>query len=637
MNIRNIAIVLLAVSVAVLALLLLTAAPAPGAEVAGPRSLDILEIGRAGGYGYAALSYSGDANITMLAYDSPPLKKVTIINDPDAVGNGNVSWFLDNLSGLKDYGFDVSITNNRVLGHGIFVVPAGAMPSYVLDDLLGNVTDGIVVFVGRPDIVLRDGGVKKEDWYSALDERQRGRVVLYGVTPDEFIENGSSNSSSLFLDVLDNAWAVRSRADTALSGNGTYTAVLSMNGSGYLRLIAEIGDKAGMVDSAGMSAPAVVITPTPESVFPWEKATLDFGLNKTNGTPTLTVLKDGQEVYSKELARVREENFFPERVQLTEPGNHVIRVTDNSGVIASGIIHVKDLQVAYEGSSGTSYLFNITVDGVPLDKGEAEVHLTNSTMEKTFYISGGELAVPAQLHQGANVFSISLLGTEKDVPVEYAQEGVADVYIKYGIPGIILVVAVYFGARMSRRPVYVIRVGEFAGEIRKEVRLRPQKALSLFKAIRKELGIGNTPLSAHEFAIALKRHVTEGADVTEGNVEEILQGLVKRGMLESHRQYYQLKGEGDVRRNSMVRRIRDKLIEAGVGFRTKGRRFVTEHLEIGFFGDKFSGNAAVVVEDPQELETIYSSLGQKELAALRVKLANGVVRFVTLDKLDDVL
>jgi len=74
-----------------------------------------------------------------------------------------------------------------------------------------------------------------------------------------------------------------------------------------------------------------------------------------------------------------------------------------------------------------------------------------------------------------------------------------------------------------------------------------------------------------------------------------------------------------------------------VPFKAKGRRFVTDHLEIGFFGDKFVKSAAVVVEDPQELESIYASLGQKELAALRVKLANGVLRFVTLDKLDDVL
>jgi len=635
MTLRDMAVVLLFAlgALALAALLLTPAQQGAGAVTGGPQRLEILEVGRAGDYGYAVVDYEGSPNVTLLAYHSPPLRKVTILNEPGAIAGGSLARFISDLSPLQAYGFTVDVSANKALGHGIFVVPTGALPSYVLDDLRYNATDATVIYIGRTDLVLSSSGVTQEDWYSALDQRQLSRLIIHNTTPDQFIEGNASLSD----EVLENGWAVRSRLDSALSGEGRHTLIVPMNGSEYVRLIASLGGKVAMVDSARMRQRGIPITPSPPSIFPWEKTAIEFSLNKTNGTAMLSISLDGKEVYSKPLSRVREENYFVERPQLNGSGNHVIRVTDNSGIIGGGILHVKDLRVDYLGSSGFSYNFNVTVDGTPVDSGEAAVHLDNSTLSKKFYISGGLLTVPAQLQQGVNVFDISFLGTERHVEVAYSREGLADVYLKYGIPGLLLVVIIYFGARMTRKPVYVIRVGEAAGEIRKEVKMPPQKALSVFRSIRKELGIGKNPITAHEFSLAIKRHVTEGADVTEGNVEELLQRMVKLGLLESHKQYYQLKGEGDVKRNAMMRRIRDKLIESGIAFRMRGGCFVTSQVEIGLFGERFSRNAVVVIEDQHELDSIHAGLTQKQLAALQVKLANGVLRLVPLDRLADVL
>jgi hypothetical protein len=334
---------------------------------------------------------------------------------------------------------------------------------------------------------------------------------------------------------------------------------------------------------------------------------------------------------------VSDGNYFAKDLVLKEPGNHIIRITDNSGTIGSGVVHVKDLRISYAGASGVFYYFNITVDGKPLDNTRADVHLGNPNKTKALYISDGILSVPADLQKGNNTFNFTLLGTSKAISIENSQESIADFYIRYGVPGMLIVIAVFFIARMSRRPLYILRIGEGASEIRKDVHMSVQVALGVFGFVRKEMGIGRWPLTAHEFALGIKRHVTDGADVTEGNVEDILQRLVKTGMLESYRQYYQPKGEGDARRNALSRMVRDKLIQAGLSFKRRSGIFMTDRFELGFFGDEFIGNAIVIIEDKHELDSIFSMADQKRLAQLRLKAANGTLQFLTIEQLDDAL
>ncbi len=631
MKLRYAVLAILIAAAAITVLALFAPPSQPAAAGNGSGYFTITGLGRAGDYGYAYLDLNGTVNVTLLSYLSPPLARVVIFNDSAAPGN--VSPFVQDLMPLEDYGMNVSVTGAEMLVNGTVVVAAtGAMPYYILEDLRYGTTDAVIVYVGKPDLVLGNG-VTQEDWYSELNASQRARVVLYDKSPDEFVDA----NLSLRNDILENSWAVAQRANALVSGNGMQTYSLDMNGSEYLRAIAVTDGQEGFVDSGRLPAPKIAVDISPQSLFPWEKCDISFSLGQTFGDAVMNVTDEGAVVYTKDLGSVTETNYFPERIQLSEPGDNILLISDDSGVLGGGIIHVKDLEIGYLGQEGVSYLFNVTVDGAPVDNEEATVHLGNSTLEKEFYVSEGVLMVPAQLQQGNNTFHMSLLGTERDVSVGYSQLSLEGVYITYGIPCLILVVLIYFGARMTRRPVYVLRVGETVGEIRKDVGMGVDTALSLFKSARKELGIGHSPITAHEYSVALKRFVTDGADVTDGNVEEILQRLVRKGFLESYRQHYQLKGEGDVKRNAMVRMIRDRLIQAGVAFRMRGRHFVTDRMEIGFFGDKFTKNAAAVIEDQREMSSILDAMDAKSLAALRIRMANGTFRFITLEQLDEVL
>jgi hypothetical protein len=381
----------------------------------------------------------------------------------------------------------------------------------------------------------------------------------------------------------------------------------------------------------------LVLTPNPASIFPWQTSTLEFSLGPTNGTAFLSVSKDGNEVLHDTLRRVTDENVFLENLQFSDPGDYVLNVTDNSGTIASGILHVEDLEVSLQQHIGTTYVFSLTVDGAPLTDTQAQVWLNNASTKGTFYVSGGSMTVNAQLNPGANVFNINLLGNVVQVPVENNSDQLFDFYLKFGLPGLVLVLFIYFGARISRKPTYTLRVGDSATYIREEVHLPLAAALEAFKSARTELHLANEPITPHEFSIELKRHITNGADVTEGNIETILKSLVKSGRLESHREYYQLKGEGNVKLNVLRRMVKEKLIEDGIEFTESGHKFVTKDHEIGFLGDKFVKKAIIVVDSDSEIKDLVGRMNDSEKAMLRIKQANDLLVFVPIDRLGGAL
>jgi hypothetical protein len=372
-------------------------------------------------------------------------------------------------------------------------------------------------------------------------------------------------------------------------------------------------------------------------MYPWQTSTLLFALNKTNGTAFLSIDKDGKEILRELLRRVSDENVFLEKLNYEEPGEYIITVEDNSGVIATGLLHVYDLDIKLAERSGMVYTFDVIVDGEPVKSADAYVRLGESTEGRRYYVNNGKMTLTAKLEQGLSTFNVDIFGTT--IPVEYdnRRENLFDFYLKYGAPGLLLILAVYFGARISRRPTYRLRFGDTATFVRQEMRIPVERAIESFRKIRSDMNIGRVPITPHEFTVSLKRYLTNGADITEGNVEEILKNLVKAGRLEGYREYYQMRGEGDIKRNTLRRMIREKLIQNGTMFTERDGKFVTESYEIGFYGQKFNKKGFIVVEDKSEARRILSNLSDADSARLRLMRANDMVELVPIDRLEDVL
>lgn len=596
--------------------------------------LSVLKMGRAGEHGYAVFSFEGTGNVTLVGHDSKPSRTVKIIADDEGIETGRFDEFASLVTReLTTYGYTVEVTEKKVLGDDVYIVATGALPSYVLSDIQHNVSTGIVVYLGSTDLLIREG-IVREDWYNSLSEEQKNRIFVYDTTLDSYVEE---EGTSITNDILENGWSKTGSRTHLLSGKGITTRSVRIGSARYLRVIYDIGDKRGIVDSVELSPDPMTLTPSPNSVYPWQKSDLMITLNKTNGTAFLSIEKDGGAMREEKLGRVVEENVFPQKFLFEEPGDYIITVYDNSGTIASGLLHVKNFTIALEESRGYDYFFSVLVDDEPLSGAEATVSIGDSDIKRDFFVSEGTLVVRADLQDGVNTFNFEMLGTTLHHDVFYSPSGIVDVYLKYGIPGLLLILIVYIGARFSRKSVYTIRFSEYARDARPEMRISSDQLVAAFRRIRKDMNIRKSPINTDEFSVALKRYITNGAEITAGNLDELLASLEKKGVIEGHLGYYQLSGEGDIRSNSIMRMIREKLIENGVKFKEKKGKFVTRDYELGLFGSRFSGKAYVVVSDRSEIRSIMNSLDENRKAEIMLKQSNGILTFVPIRKLGEYL
>ncbi len=103
-----------------------------------PSFYEVIEKGKAGEYGYLVISYRGKGNITLLALKEMPKKRVVVFDYEEAVGERVANSIYQKLLPLKEYGYEVEITNQTAIGEDIYIIPTGAMPSRILFNIRNN-------------------------------------------------------------------------------------------------------------------------------------------------------------------------------------------------------------------------------------------------------------------------------------------------------------------------------------------------------------------------------------------------------------------------------------------------------------------------------------------------------------------
>jgi hypothetical protein len=615
----------------------------------------IQDFGRAGDNAYLVYTGEGTGVIKIIGLASPPQQRV-IVYGAEGIGNSRLPELEKHLEALTDYNISVTIlnasdiagkttaqktffgkdqtqANSPILQGGILIVPTGAMPEWVLTQLDNDKTT-VVIYFGETDLIIRST-TKKEDWYSALPQEEKDRILVKTGTLDDYLANG--NVKMLLDEIAENRWAIRSYVIiNATKTEEIRTAIIDINGSKYFRIIPAIKDLQGAFDYP--VPPRVVSVNADKTVYSWEDSWVEVVLPKTNGTAYLNVEKDGLLVNSIKLGRVTEETAFRENLRYEKPGDYILKVVDNKGLVAIGILHVINVKVTPVDVRDTSLTFSVMIDGDPLRNGDTNVSIKDSAsgMKLNYPIVDGTVTIQAKPITGKRTFVFELFGGKVESVVETKEETLADIYLKYGPLGLILIVIVFIMASLGKQQTYKIRIVEVAPEIRKEVRITLEMAEDLFKAARRDLKI-NGPLKPQEFAVGLKRYVTEGADVTEGNVEEILKKMGERGLVLNWNGYYQLATDGKIKKNVIMRMVSEKLIEKGIHYKISGNKFITKDLEIGFFGDRFGKKALVVFEDAAELKKTLAGMSEKERSKLFLKEFNGVLNLVPVEKLDESL
>lgn len=595
-------------------------------EQLGERSgtSNAIEFGMAGEYGYAAFSYNGSGNATLIALSEKPKSRIVVLKQ-DYLNTERYSYFMEGLRALEKKGFSISETekiweeNNSVI-----ILPSGAMPLGILERLDGLASSNEIIYIGKTDLVFSENLVRNE-WLQNVSNFSRQHLVVVEKTLEEFY---SERNFSLFSEIERNAWAEGNSETFEYEGSGNMTVFIRLNGARWLRMLP-------LADSEELMQPSAEITGARE-IFPWERLQITVQMNYSNGTAMLSAENDGVKTYEMELDRVRGDKAFFLTLSFPSSGDYLLRVYDDSGTMDAARVHVKSLNISFLNSYGNAYEFSALLDGKPLENSEIEIGLNHSANTVPGEVKNGKIVVRADLRPGENVFVFSLFGRKHYVAYENNQEGLLAFYAKYLSLGLAAVACAYAVARMSRRPTYRIIVPEAAVHSNVEIAARPSDIIAAINGVEQRYGWKSVPLYAKEIASGLKK-LSGGMDVAEGNVESIMKRLEEKGLVKSHMGLYSLSSWGDSRKNALRRMVRDKLIQAGMEFRESATGFSCSNIEVIFELADAKKQSIAVFGDNEEIGKAMDALDARKRAKIELMMKNGVLKVAAVDALDELL
>lgn len=595
-------------------------------------SVSIVDSGIASNSFYYVINSSDNTFAHVISSKLPLYKKVFILNPKSSVGLSNESLLQlsSNLESLKDYGFSVSFTNSTdIPSDSVFIIPNGALPSILLDKL--NSTNSVIYYFGSTDLVIESSSIKRRD-FSNLVSRIPNFIKISD-SLDQYLESSQNNLSN---EVLYSTFSQTSYSNFTLKSSGIYTLSIVSNLSNYSRLVYSNKGLKNVVDLT--AAPQVsIFNISNNPIYPNQKTNLVFSLNRSIGPASLQVRLNDKLISNESLGRITSENVFVRRLEFSDPGNYLISVSDSNGTISKEILNVKKIQIIPVSQSGLNYRFAVLLDDSPIASSATTVSFENSSLSKKYYILNGSLLISAAMPKGKNTLIFEIDGQKIPLEINNDSEPLFDFYLKFGIPVFFIILIVFIVSKITRKPIYRIRFNSTSSPSRSEQRFSSSQIIEAFSHYRHDLSLDSSSLSLSEFNLAIKKYLTLGSDITEGNLESLLKKLEKQNLLRSHNNFYSLPSDGDPASLAILRIIRDRLIENGVNFNQKGNLFETKYFQIGAQNCNFTKNAIIVFQNNADLNTYLNSLESSERSKSELKIQNGTLILATLENFEDYL
>jgi hypothetical protein len=633
---KKVALIIVLVFILVLAATLAMAVLGFQEEEAEKGYLEILSGGRAGEYGYYLYNANGSGNATLFGLDQEPRDRVYILSET-GIGMESFNEFVDEMDTLQEYGMTVEVIGRgdvRNTREGILIVPTGAIPDYILNTIGSTGTFNTLVYIGKTDLKMASS-LRKDYWYLQLDDATKEKIIVKEHTLDEFMD-GPGLVEGFKEELLENSWAVVSReTHTFEDYDGDSSLFVPLEETGYLRFLYHAGPNKG-VESSGLLPKEPVRLETDGHVYPWERAAVSFTLSNTSGKAFYTVEKNGVILLSEDLGRIGVEKAFYYTYEFEEPGDYIVKVYDSSGMLGSTYIHVKNIKIIREGTYDIRTVFRITVDGEPLKSGDLYISVNNEEAKK-YPIIDGHATIAEKLQGGKNVFRVQYLEYKEDIIYTREQAGTIETYLTWGPVILVFIVVVYVLASMRKRPVYTIKVGAFSRKERNELEITYDDIKGCFEYIEDKFGWENVPVKLNEIAYSVRKNITDGADVLDGDLEAILKTMEKKEMVERYGDYYQLRGWGDVKKGVLMRQARDTLVKNGVKFKETKNGFDSGSEIISAEYADLKKKLLLVFDGEEDARRFMNSLKGSERARIEIKKANDMIKLVPIDRLEDLL
>lgn len=583
-----------------------------------------LEFGRAGEVGYLTFYHNGSGKVELIALSEQPKNRIIVLKQ-DFLNTEYYPYFMEILRSLEKEKFSITeVEDIPESQNSIILLPCGAMPESVLTRIDNLTAENKIIYLGKKDLFFSENLIQFE-WLQNVSNSSKPKLIILEKTLEEFY---NEKNFSLLDDILRNSWAEENSKTFEYNGTGKKTVFIALKNASWLRMLP-------LSDSNELKKSEINIS-SASSLFPWEKPQIIIQLNYSNGSAFFSVEKHGEVIQKGELDRVRGQKAFFLTLNLPEPGDYLLRISDQDRTLGAKHIHIKDLNVSLSQAYGNRYEFTVLLDKEPLENASLRIGLnhSNNTVERE--VKNGKFVVNANLKQGENVFLISIFNKTYSIFYINNQEDILIFYLKYLPLGLLLVGATYVIVRLNRKPVYKIRVPESSLTKNFEIKITAKDLVFAINRIEKSFGWKKTALYPKEIALGLKKFVGE-MELSEGSVEVVLKKLEKKGIIKHYLGLYGLADWGDPKQNTMKRLVRDKLLQNGINFSEVPCGFFCKDVDILFDSKEAKREAIIVFEDSEKIQSHLLSLDEKTRAQTEIKIKNGLLKFVPINELDGFL
>ncbi|GEM_PF-6635710 len=662
------------------------AAPVPATNSslrASPLGFGIADSsGAKSGYAILNMSAPSGANISLFLVPHGQKAEVYLLDYPRIEADRYFEFRAALQQELASYGGQVretGIEGTAGLSRSVLIVPTGAFPQPLADVLPGLIARGnAVIYLGRGAEFVLDADsslVPANSSNFSLGEdagwQGSGSVLHVKKTLNSYASPQEAGHELAML-VLSAGWETpissgRFSVPANFSGERIFALPAADGRAG--QLIAVISSPSGnAVFSRSVSSGTGAVL-MPASVFQGENMSVQVILNESYSEPVLLVMgldasSPAGEKFTRKIgeASVRTAwfNSFSMKNELP-PGDYVVSANDQFGrQHASALLHVKSLSAVLESADSRNFVFNITIDGKPVDAQMATVSAGNSDMSLDYPVSGGRMAVLAQLPEEEQFFRVRILGRDMVVPYYGGKDSALDIYVKYGIPGIIIAALVILLFRSTPRQKYGILVPDVSEEKVRMAEASPAELLMVFEKANRDFGWSRVPLTVQEFRRAVQRHVLregKGVVATDSNMTEVLDSLSASGKVSSWRGFYcpsQWLSRGKTAAGLGMRRmLRDAAIVEGAGFSEREmsvksagaqERFILAPdgkpalAEVEHAIGKARGRACIFFSDEKGKQEFRDSLlSSPENALVSIALRTGKLVLASPETLGDVI
>ena len=563
-------------------------------------------------------------NVSVLCSPHPLQYNVLVLQHASApgIGSGITGEIYGELSSCGISARNASTASALASRNSVIIAPDGAVPS----ELAGN--------------------------ESAL-EAANDRVVAISVLPGREIDaNGAIsplNASTDFeIVAMEPGWeqgAAREAAAGALLADrarpvefagweGEKTVAVRLNwSSAYCRAVYKGGEgECRFADSGKLEAPSGTLA-GPAIALAGQQ--VDFEFSPAQGSEVGRELEFDALVFFGRN-RTQDEKIPGGRItggwasvfslNFSQPGPNLVRVQDQFGRLhAEAYVEVLGLEAIPVSQEGNRYEFNVTLGGGPVD-GMVGVRLDGGE-RKEFYSSGGKLVVWASPQAGSRTMTFDYRGLESSYGFVAEGGGLAETYLRYGLPSLVLLAAVFLLLRAGRRIRYSIVFPEFAEPAPKIRPIAYREMLDAWKQADGKLGGHGLAAYPEEIAACL----SDGAPVDAQSLKRVLGQLVSAGKFAEFEGSYVPEGEMggfSAAQLCALRTLHDVMLERGMPFCRKGLISAGTDLEVALFCGKArvlermgSRRRAVLFCSREELGEFERSLSPPGAENTRIKLA----------------